>query len=543
MLEPLNALPLASLMLVIAVGYLIGRVEVRGLALGPAGGTLGIALLAGFSGLNFPSHEGVGGQELNFGAIGFALFIYAIGFEAGPRFFDCLRGGLGWRLPAVGVLVNLLALGLAVVFGRLLGFGESATAGLLAGALTSAPTYAAAMDVADDNVALAVSFAITFPVGLIGMVWVAQVLPRWMGDDLAAGTSALHDDEDTPPPRPILRRAFEVRREEVIGRRLGELDLAMSTGCYIVHLHQGPRVVVPDGDTRLEAGDHVMAKGRLEQLQAFAERVGPEVYDAELRSRLPSPRAILVTESAVAGKTLRELAFFKEHGCLVTEVQRLGEPLEASADLALELGDIALVTGERDDVREVSRRLGRFERSSRETDLAIYAGGIFLGALLGSGIAWLFSLDRRVGDAIGLLTVGVLLGRFRRIGPFSAHVPPAAHQLMRDFGILLFVAETGTAAGMRAVEGIDVRAVPILLCAFLTISLPVAAAVLVGRRVLGLRPADAWGAACGGMTSSSALAVIRNAADSSEPAIGYAASYAVSSVLATLAGAIVVALV
>ena len=214
MLEPLNALPLASLMLVITLGYLIGRVEVRGLALGPAGGTLGIALLAGWAGLRFPSHEGIGGQELNFGAIGFALFIYAIGFEAGPRFFDCLRGGLGWRLPAVGVLVNLLALALAVAFGRLLGFGESATAGLLAGALTSAPTYAAAVEVAEDSASLAVAFALTFPVGLIGMVWVAQLLPRWMGDDLAAGTSALavDEEEDAAPIRPTLRRAFEIRR-------------------------------------------------------------------------------------------------------------------------------------------------------------------------------------------------------------------------------------------------------------------------------------------------------------------------------------------
>ena len=72
---------------------------------------------------------------------------------------------------------------------------------------------------------------------------------------------------------------------------------------------------------------------------------------------------------------------------------------------------------------------------------------------------------------------------------------------------------------------------------------PVVLAVLVGRYLLKMRPIDTWGSVCGGMTSSSALIAIRSAADSNEPAISYAAAYAVASVLATLAGQIVVLLV
>jgi len=64
-------------------------------------------------------------------------------------------------------------------------------------------------------------------------------------------------------------------------------------------------------------------------------------------------------------------------------------------------------------------------------------------------------------------------------------------------------------------------------------------ALFVGRVLLKMRPADVWGAICGGMTSAAALLALRRAADSNEPAVAYATSYAVASVLATIAGPLV----
>ena len=60
------------------------------------------------------------------------------------------------------------------------------------------------------------------------------------------------------------------------------------------------------------------------------------------------------------------------------------------------------------------------------------------------------------------------------------------------------------------------------------------------RWFLRLRPVDSWGSIGGGMTSSAALVAIKRAADSNEPALSYAASYAVASVLATIAGQVIV---
>ena len=64
----------------------------------------------------------------------------------------------------------------------------------------------------------------------------------------------------------------------------------------------------------------------------------------------------------------------------------------------------------------------------------------------------------------------------------------------------------------------------------------------LARHVLGLRALDGWGSVCGGLTSSAGLHAVRQAAESNAAAIPYAAAYAVASVLATLAGPVVVLL-
>ena len=77
---------------------------------------------------------------------------------------------------------------------------------------------------------------------------------------------------------------------------------------------------------------------------------------------------------------------------------------------------------------------------------------------------------------------------------------------------------------------------------FLFFAAALASTVIFGRFVLKLRPADAWGSVCGGMTSSAALAAVKRASDSNEPAVSYAAAFALASVLVTVSGQVVVRL-
>ncbi len=120
-IDHLNGMPLAGLMLVVTLGYLLGRPGLRGISLGPAGGTLFAALIAGHLGLSFDRlYDARHAPLVTVGDFGFALFIYSVGFEAGAGFFGSLRSGRGWRMVAVGMVVNFLAILVAVACGWLL---------------------------------------------------------------------------------------------------------------------------------------------------------------------------------------------------------------------------------------------------------------------------------------------------------------------------------------------------------------------------------------------------------------------------------------
>ncbi|MDJ0521761.1 MAG: TrkA C-terminal domain-containing protein [Planctomycetota bacterium] len=544
LIQWLNTIPLAGLMLVVALGFSLGSLTWRGLSLGPAGGTILVALLLGRAGLSFTALYGSETPLLTVGDFGFALFIYSVGFEAGPRFFSSLFGGPGWRFVLVGAVVNLAALGLAVVFSRMLTLDDAIAAGLLSGALTSPPTYAAAEAVCSDPTALAVTFALTYPIGLAGVVLLVQFLPRLMGDDLTKG---IDDTDDTEARRmraqgPDLTRAFVVKNEEVIGKPLRELDLTHCTGAYITRLHREDDIRAVSAETELEAGDHLLVKGTFEELQAFEIMVGPEVYDAELRRNMRQPVKIRVLSRDAVGKTLADLEITKRFRCLVGSVERQGVVIDPTAELVLEHGDVAFIVGRRDNVRRVAQLMGRFVRSSDRTDIAVYAGGIFLGLLLGQATLEVFDAPVTLGNAGGLLLLGILLGRFRNVGLLRANVPRPARQLVRDLGILLFVAETGVKAGESSFGVMQGNLMPTLLACIGVTVLSVVMAIGVARWLLKMRPVDAWGSMGGGMTSSAALVAVKRAADSNEPALSYAAAYALASVLATIAGQVVVLL-
>jgi len=543
LLEGLGRIPLAGLLLVVTLGYGLGRLDWKGLSLGPAGGTLFCALALGHLGL--PAIE-AGGDPL--AAFGFALFIYSVGFDAAPHFFSSFREHRGFRFVLVGGLVCALATLAALAVGRALGLGGSATAGMLAGALTSAPTYAAALEVAPDTARLAVSFALAYPFGLVGVVLLVQLLPRLTRRGLAAG--ARSDEEIFGGPRgpegvaqgAEIDRAFQVQNPDVVGRSLRELDLPRRTGCVIARLRSGDAVLIPDADTVLEVGDRLLVHGRVDELHVFEKLVGPETPTEGLDGANLLRRRVQVRRSEVVGRSLEELRLIQRHHCVVTQVERGALVIEAGAMLTLQRDDVLEVVGRRDDLRQLAHRLGRFEPSLRETDIAVYAGGILVGVLVGAVRVPVAGFELGLGTAGGLLAVGLLLGARGRIGPVRTHVPREARQLVRDLGILLFVGETGLRAGQSLGAAMGGIAWDIVLGGVLVNVVAVGGALLVARRAMGLRRVDAWGSVSGGLTSSAALQAVRRASDSSEAAISYAAAYAVGSVLSTLAGPLVVLL-
>ncbi|UCC31891.1 MAG: hypothetical protein JSU86_06360, partial [Phycisphaerales bacterium] len=134
--EVLRSNPVALLFAVLGLGYLVGKTSIRGFELGSISGVLFVGLVFGHFGYQInPTVQ----------SIGFVLFIFSVGLQAGPSFFSVLRRD-GAKYFALAVVIALTGFLLALGFSKLLRFEPGAAAGLLAGGLTSSPTLAAAQE-------------------------------------------------------------------------------------------------------------------------------------------------------------------------------------------------------------------------------------------------------------------------------------------------------------------------------------------------------------------------------------------------------------
>ncbi|MDE6825684.1 MAG: aspartate-alanine antiporter, partial [Paramuribaculum sp.] len=108
LVETLRHTPSLAVFLTIGLGFLLGKVKVKGIALGTVTSVLIIGVLVGQMDIN------VGGPLKS---VSFLLFLFCIGYSVGPQFFRSLRGeGLKEVLFAVVVCVLILLASIGVAF-------------------------------------------------------------------------------------------------------------------------------------------------------------------------------------------------------------------------------------------------------------------------------------------------------------------------------------------------------------------------------------------------------------------------------------------
>ena len=153
-----------ALFLIVALGFMLGRIKIKGLSL-DVSAVIFIALLFGHFGVIIPKELG------NFGLV---LFIFTIGIQAGPGFFDSFRSK-GKTLIIITLLIicsaALTATGLKYAFD----IDTPSVVGLIAGALTSTPGLAAADSMVDSNIP-SVAYATVYPIAMVFLILFIQII-------------------------------------------------------------------------------------------------------------------------------------------------------------------------------------------------------------------------------------------------------------------------------------------------------------------------------------------------------------------------------
>ncbi|MEN8158432.1 MAG: TrkA C-terminal domain-containing protein, partial [Myxococcota bacterium] len=492
---------------------------------------------------------------------GFALFIFSVGYQAGPRFFDVLMTD-GVKYFSLAFVVAVTGFALASLGASLLDVAPGTSAGLLAGGLTSSPTLAAAHEAiragtvsppagfsADQVIGnITTGYAITYIFGLAGLIVIIKLLPGALGVDLPAAARRFEEAESAAAPVPrvnVAVRVYRVTHEEVTRLSNDELRERYWDHFAVARVRREGKLLEArtlGPDFRLQLGDEVIALGDVEFFtRGFAE-IGEEVApEFDTRSASESTQVVITAPDAV-GKTLREVDIARRYGLLVTDLRRMRLPVPRSPDLVIKKGDVVTVVGPPARIELLGDSLGTVERDLVETDMLTFAFGITFGVLLGLLSFSVGGVSIGLGSAGGLLASGLIVGLLRSIRPTFGRLPAAARWFLMEFGLLLFMAGVGLRAGQDIVETFLSAGPTLIGMGVVVTTVPILLGYAFGRRVLGIEPVLLFGAITGAMTSGASLSIVTGAAKSDAPALGYTGTYAFANILLTVAGSVILLL-
>jgi putative transport protein len=539
--------PVGLLFLVVGIGYGIGKARIGSFDLGPVSGVLFAGLVFGYLGYEMsPTVQ----------TLGFVLFIFSVGLQAGPQFFSVLRTD-GLRYLALAVVIGATGFAIALTMARLLDLELGAAAGLLAGGMTSSPTLAAAQEAlragqipvpsgttADQVMTnVTTAYAITYIFGLVGLILIIRFLPTIMGVDFKAEAKKLESqrsggvEDAVKALTDIAVRAYRVTETDFVGIPFGEIHEQFPGLGAVSRLRRGKELVEVTAETRAEVGDEVAVVGFLHHLLTLAPRIGSELDDAELLAGTIESCRIVVMRAKVKALELDPSQLNERYGCFLASVQRLGVEVPIGPELRFEAGDVLHVTGHRASLDRLGGDLGHVERAVDETDLVTFGLGIAAGTLVGGLSIEVLGISIGVGSAGGL-TIGYL----RAIRPTFGRVPSAARWVFMELGLLTFMAGVGLRAGSGILEALATSGPSLFAAGILVTSMPILAGYAFGRFVLRINPVLLLGAITGSMTSGAALSIVNREAGNSLPALGYTGAYAFANVLLTIAGSVILLL-
>jgi putative transport protein len=524
--------PIFLLLLIIILGEILGRIRLWSFSLGPAA-IIFVALAFGHFGFILPA---------GIQTIGLALFIYAVGLQAGPGFLNSFRNH---GLPmTVGVLL-MTAVGIAVTYAccRIFDFDAATGAGLLSGAMTSTPSLAAVVEIVGDDKAPAV-YGVTYIFGVIGVALFIRILPQVLRVDISSEEERLARELAAINP-PITFRHLEVSNANLFGKRVVEIFLKEIAPVTITRLlrrgAKEPELV--GADTVLQEGDKLRVVGRPADLEKIQLYIGHPVEGEIAFDRVLTKKSIIVSKREFSGTTLGFFNFREVFNVQVARITRNGVDLPADAHTRLHLGDVLHAVGDERSLRNISRILGDNLKATYDITLLPILLGLLFGLLLGQlTIPLPFIGPFTLGTAGGTLLAGLLLGARYQTGPFIWDLPSAGNRLIRDLGLALFMAAVGTSAGLTFVPTLQSEGIPLLLSGVLVTLLPVAIGAAAGYWLLRIRFLRLLGMLTGGMTSASGLETASSLSSTPYAHASYATVYPVALIGKILAAKILILL-
>lgn len=525
--------------IVIAIGIMLGKLKIGGISLGVTF-VLFCGIVAGHFGFTGPT------PILNFlQDFGLILFVFCIGLQVGPGFFESFKKG-GVALNGMSVL--MIFLNIMVMFACYYLFFDTSNKtnlpmmiGVLYGAVTNTPGLGAANEALTSVFTngqipqIANGYACAYPLGVLGIIG-ATILIRFITKtNLKTEEEELEAEEAANPHAKPLAITLEVSNVYLAGRTLSQISefLGRDIVCTRI-LHQG-EMTLPNKNTKFEVGDKlhiVCAEADAEAIKAF---IGPETdfewENAKTENQPMISKRVIVTNPKMNGKTLGKMHFSSVYGVNITRITRQGMDLFASRNHHFHIGDRVMVVGREENVNRVAELMGNSARSLNVPNIATIFIGIVIGILFGSipiavpGVP----VPLKLGLAGGPLIIAILIGRFGYRIKLVTYTTTSANMMLREMGLALFLASVGIKAGAGFVHTVvQGDGLLYVLTGFFITIIPILIVGPFARWKFKFNYFTLMGMIAGTYTDPPALAYANSSCSKEAPAIGYSTVYPLS---------------
>ena len=536
--------------LVIAVGVLLGKIKIAGISLGVTF-VLFAGILAGHIGFTAPTDILTFIQDF-----GLILFVFMIGLQVGPGFFESFREG--------GVQLNMLAactilLNVLVMFGCYYIFFDTSVkenlpmmVGTMYGAVTNTPGLGAANEALQSIFTnakapdIANGYACAYPLGVVGIIGATIAIRYICRVHLDEEEEALNAQEGNAAAKPHLMHLI-VKNDFLQGRTILEVHDFLKRDFVCSRILRNGELIIPKSSTTFELEDKLFVVCPESDAQAMIGFIGPEINVPEFaeqeKTKQMVSKRILVTKPSMNGKTPASLHFSSVYGVNVTRVTRQGMDIFASSNLPLQVGDRIMVVGDEVSVNRVADLMGNAIKRLDHPNIATIFIGIIIGILFGSIPFAIPSIPvpLKLGIAGGPLIIAILIGRWGYKVKLVTYTTTSANLMIREIGLVLFLSSVGIKAGAHFVETVVAGNGGLyVLTGFLITIIPILIIGTIARLRFRFNYFTIMGMIAGTYTDPPALAYANASCSKDAPSIGYSTVYPLSMFLRIFAAQIVV---
>lgn len=496
--------PLMALFLTVAIGYLVGEINIKGFSLG-VGAVLFVALAVGWF-----APKAVPAAMV--GTLGLALFLYTVGVQYGKQFFLGLTSAAGRRANVMALVGVLLAGAVSVVFVKAMGLNLGYALGLFAGSGTSTPTLQAAIaTLGNDDPA--VGYSVSYPFGVAGPILF-----------LYLAFMILKPKVEMPAGAGLDLLEIALRNPDLFGKTLGEVMSGLPAGVQIVALRRAHRNEPASPNIVVAENDVVLAVGPTKEALAQASKHLGEAAPGRLvkdRSDLDYLR-VFASRPTVVGRALGDLDLPGQKASVIAQVRRGDTDIMARPDLVLEFGDRIGLLANRGDFAALRKFFGDSIKGTAEFSYISIGLGMALGFMVGAIQFPLPGIGKLAVGLSGVLIVALILGNLRRTGSMNWTIPLSANLVLRNLGLTLFLAQVGMSSGPKFAATVTETGLMMLGLGAVVLVALVLPILVLGLFVYRLPYDEVAGIVAGACGNPAILAYANKLAPTDRPDIGYA---------------------